>query len=114
MSDEVDPSSREAGEIAPKAVIVGIGASAGGVQALQAFFACLPADTGASYVVIVHLDPKVRSELPNILATRTSMRVSQVGDPETLQPNHVYVIPPDRQLHVTDNMISTAEFDVPR
>jgi two-component system CheB/CheR fusion protein len=42
------------------------------------------------------------------------MRVSQVGDPETLQPNHVYVIPPDRQLHVTDNMISTAEFDVPR
>src|SRR5690242_17202312 len=96
-----------------KIVIVGIGASAGGIQALQSFFAALPPNTGAAYVVVVHLDPQHRSELPLILATRTEMPVVQVGGPEKLQPNHVYVIPPDRNLEVTDEMISAGRFDEP-
>ena len=98
----------------PKPVTVGIGASAGGVQALQAFFSALPQDTGAAFVVVVHLDPQSRSDLPAILATRTGMPVTQVGLPEKLRPNHVYVIPPDRQLRISDHEISAAEFDEPR
>ncbi|MBV9236977.1 MAG: PAS domain-containing protein [Xanthobacteraceae bacterium] len=98
----------------PKPVTVGIGASAGGVQALQAFFGALPQDTGAAFVVVVHLDPQSRSDLPAILATRTAMPVTQVGDPEQLQPNHVYVIPPDRRLRISDHEISTAQFEEPR
>jgi two-component system CheB/CheR fusion protein len=98
----------------PKPTIVGIGASAGGIRALQAFFAALPADTGAAFVVIVHLDPEARSELAAILAGRTSMPVSQVVAAEHLQANHVYVIPPDRRLQLSDHEISTAEFDEPR
>src|SRR5690242_20284952 len=98
----------------PKPVTVGIGASAGGVQALQAFFHALPQDTGAAFVVVVHLDPQSRSDLPAILATRTGMPVTQVGNPEQLQPNHVYVIPPDRRLRISDHEISTAEFEEPR
>lgn len=99
---------------AGKPMIVGIGASAGGIHALQTFFAGLPGNTGAAFVVIVHLDPRVRSELPSILAARTSMPVSQVATTEALQPDHVYVIPPDRQLQLTDDAISTTEFNAPR
>ena len=98
----------------PKPVTVGIGASAGGVQALQAFFDALPQDTGAAFVVVVHLDPQSRSDLPAILAKRTHMPVTQVGIPEQLRPNHVYVIPPDRRLRISDHEISAAEFDEPR
>jgi two-component system CheB/CheR fusion protein len=98
----------------PETIVVGIGASAGGVRALQQLFSELPEKTGAAYVVVVHLDPDMRSEMSNILATRTHMPVLQVGDPVPLQPDHVYVIPPDRRLHITDDEVATAEFDEPR
>jgi len=114
MVDTDEGVAREAQREATKPVIVGIGASAGGIQALQSFFAALPDDTGAAFVVIVHLDPESRSELPSILATRTHMPVTQVAATERLQANHVYVIPPDRRLQLSDHEISTAEFAEPR
>jgi two-component system CheB/CheR fusion protein len=95
-------------------VIVGIGASAGGIQALQAFFEALPEETGAAFVVVVHLDPQSHSDLSSILATRTRMPVVQVAATQELQPDHVYVIPPDRSLHINDHEISAAKFDEPR
>ncbi|PWT88072.1 MAG: chemotaxis protein [Proteobacteria bacterium] len=95
-------------------MVVGIGASAGGVRALQQLFAALPEKTGAAFVVVVHLDPDVRSELSTILGMRTPMPVLQVGNPVPLQPDHVYVIPPDRRLTITDDEIAIAEFDEPR
>jgi two-component system CheB/CheR fusion protein len=104
-------SSEDAEWHDPRPVIVGIGASAGGVQALQVFFEAFPADTGAAVVAIMHLDPAGHSDLSRILATRTVMPVSQVGGPEPLQPNHVYVIPPDRRLVIRDDEIASAEFE---
>src|SRR5690349_2816348 len=98
----------------PKPVVVGIGASAGGVRALQQLFDALPEKTGAAFVVVVHLDPDVRSEMATILGARTHMPVVQVGEPVALQADHVYVIPPDRRLHITNAEIATAEFDEPR
>jgi two-component system, chemotaxis family, CheB/CheR fusion protein len=95
-------------------IIVTIGASAGGVSALQQFFETLPEQTGASFVVIVHLDPDRRSELPQILAGRTRMPVIQVNEAEELQADHVYVIPPDRRVYLIDHQISPAVFDEPR
>src|SRR5207302_8855487 len=95
-------------------VSVGIGASAGGVRALQAFFEALPIDTNAAFVVVVHLDPRSHSELSSILATRTLMPVQQVEASAQLQANHVYVIPPDRRLQITDDQVSAAKFDEPR
>ena len=95
-------------------VIVAIGASAGGVSALQSFFSALPEHTGAAFVVVVHLDPQHRSELPSILATKTRMPVVQVPRRERVQADHVYVIAPDRRLQMVDHEISAFAFDEPR
>jgi two-component system CheB/CheR fusion protein len=95
-------------------VIVTIGASAGGVHALQSFFAALPEHPGAAFVVIVHLDPAHRSEMASIISARTRMPVVQVGTRERLQADHVYVIPPDRRLQLIDHEISAVEFEEPR
>jgi two-component system CheB/CheR fusion protein len=95
-------------------VIVAIGASAGGTQALQSLFAALPADTGAAFVVVVHLDPQHRSEMPAIIATRTRMPVVQIGAHTRVEADHVYVIPPDRRLQLIDHEVCALEFDEPR
>src|SRR5262245_47569169 len=92
-------------------VVVAIGASAGGLRALQAFFAAMPADTGATFVVVVHLDPDRRSELPSLLAARTRMPVIQVTERHKLEANHVYVIPPDRRLEMVDHEIIAFKFE---
>src|SRR4051812_27271333 len=115
MDEASDEARNEEAELGrPKTIVVGIGASAGGVHALQQLFSALPEKTGAAFAVVVHLDPDTRSEMSNILATRTHMPVLQVGEPVALQPDHVYVIPPDRRLEITDDEIGTAEFDEPR
>ena len=93
---------------------VGIGTSAGGVHALQSFFENFPDDVDAAFVVVVHLDPEHQSELASILATRTHMPVAQVTGRVPLEPRRVYVIPPNRQLRVTDQHLALAEFDEPR
>src|SRR5262245_33574323 len=71
----------------------------------------MPADTGAAFVVIVHLDPDRRSELANIISSRTHMPVVQVQHREKIQPNHVYVIPPDRRLEMVDHEVSAVAFE---
>jgi two-component system CheB/CheR fusion protein len=98
----------------PTPVIVAIGASAGGVSALQSFFAEIPVNTGAAFVVVVHLDPKHRSELAHIISAKTNMPVVQVATRERLAANTVYVIPPDRRLELVDHEISAVAFDEPR
>jgi two-component system, chemotaxis family, CheB/CheR fusion protein len=113
--DETDDRAEPAtGREETKPVIVAMGASAGGIHALQGFFSALPVNTGAAYVVVVHLDPEHRSELPNIIAARTRMPVVQIATREQLRADHVYVIPPDRRLQMVDHQVSALEFDEPR
>lgn len=78
--------------------IVGIGASAGGLEALQEFFAHIPAKSGLAFVVVVHLDPVHKSILADLLQKSTRMPVAQIQDGMVVQPNHIYVIPPNREL----------------
>ena len=94
--------------------IVVMGASAGGIKALQTFFDTMPPNTGAAFVVVIHLDPEHHSELPRVIAGRTEMPVVQVEGTIKLECNHIYVIPPDRNLQFVDHEISTAKFDEPR
>ena len=98
----------------PRPPVVGIGASAGGVKAVRELFDALPSDTGAAFVVIMHLDPATPSELPSILASHTGMPVLGVTKKQSLLANHVYVIPPDRELQITESEIAATAFREPR
>src|ERR1700710_547038 len=72
--------------------VVGIGCSAGGLQALLEFFGAVPADSGMAFVVILHLSPDHESSAAAILQRATSMRVTQVTGRIAIEANHVYVI----------------------
>lgn len=78
--------------------IIGIGASAGGLQALEAFFDNMPSENGMAFVIVQHLAPSHESILADLLQRHTAMPVFQVRDGVKVQPNHVYVIPPSQDL----------------
>jgi len=80
--------------------IVGIGASAGGLEALEQFFTNMPNDTGMAFIIIQHLDPNYVGMLPEILQRSTKMIVNQVEDYIEVKPDHVYVIPPNKSLSI--------------
>ncbi|HKK31041.1 MAG TPA: chemotaxis protein CheB, partial [Alphaproteobacteria bacterium] len=90
--------------------ICGIGASAGGVNALRAFFRQVPDDLGLAYVVIVHLAPDHPSAMSEILSGATEMPVRQVEDSPKLEPNCVYVIAPDRELAIEGETVTSRPF----
>ena len=90
--------------------VCAIGASAGGVSALQNLFRQLPADLGLAYVVILHLSPEQPSALSEILSACTRMDVLQVTDSPKLKPNCVFVIPPDRELVIEGDNLSARPF----
>jgi two-component system CheB/CheR fusion protein len=85
--------------------VVGIGASAGGLDALKRFFSKVPVDSGMAYVVIVHLSEEHESVLAEILQGSCAVPVSQVTERQRVEPNHVYVIPPTENLQMLDGEI---------
>lgn len=91
-----------AGKIGPVAsfYVVGLGASAGGLEALRSFFEAVPAESGAAFVVIQHLAPDHRSQMVELLATHTRASVHLIEDGVTIQPDHVYVIPPGKWVKI--------------
>jgi two-component system CheB/CheR fusion protein len=82
--------------------IVGIGASAGGLDPICEFLASVPASSGFAYVVVQHLDPLHKGLLPELLQRVTEMEVQEVEDGMPVRANHVYVIPPNRDLGFED------------
>ncbi|MBK8817234.1 MAG: PAS domain-containing protein [Methylococcaceae bacterium] len=80
--------------------IVGIGASAGGLEALDSFFRVVPWDIGMAFVIVQHLDPTHDSLLSEILQRTTRMPVVEVSDQQQTKPNCVYVIPPNRDMAI--------------
>ncbi len=91
--------------------IVGIGASAGGAQALQTFFEALPDNPDAAFVVIVHLDTASRRQIADFLANRSSMPVVEIDETTRLESNHIYVTSPQGRLIVVDHSISPVPYD---
>ena len=87
-------------------LIAGIGASAGGIQALKEFFENVPADSGVAYVVILHLSPDHESRLAEVLQTTAQIPITQVNERVKVEPNHVYVVPPNQHLGMEDGHIS--------
>jgi two-component system, chemotaxis family, CheB/CheR fusion protein len=86
-------------------LIVGIGASAGGLAAFRSFLNAMPADTGMAFVLVQHLDPHHASMLVELLAPDTAMPVSQAVDGESVVGNHVYVIPPNATLTIEKGVL---------
>jgi two-component system CheB/CheR fusion protein len=87
-------------------MIVGIGASAGGLEAFTQLIAALPPDSGLALVLVQHLAPKQQSALPVLLAPHTTMPVIEVTDGVHIEPNHVYVIPPNMQLELVGDRLA--------
>src|SRR5688572_18488007 len=81
--------------------IVGLGASAGGLDAFTQLLKHLPADTGMGFVLVQHLDPTHDSGLTEILSRATAMRVQEVTDDLRVEPNQVYVIPPNTCMEIS-------------
>jgi two-component system CheB/CheR fusion protein len=98
-------SEAQASRTAKDFLVVGIGASAGGISALNEFFSAMPPDSGMAFVVVLHLSPDYESTLDAILQTHTAMPVVQVKETTKVEPDHVYVIPPNRNLVMVDGTV---------
>jgi two-component system CheB/CheR fusion protein len=85
--------------------IVAIGASAGGVEALTELIGHLPADTGMGFVLVQHLDPTHHSILTELVARKTAMGVAEVSEGMAVEPNRVYVIPPNASMTISDHTL---------
>jgi two-component system CheB/CheR fusion protein len=85
--------------------IVGIGASAGGLEAFEQLLAALPSDSGMAFVLVQHLAPKHESILSELLARATPMPVMEITEGTAVRPNHVYVIPPNADMSILDGVL---------
>jgi two-component system, chemotaxis family, CheB/CheR fusion protein len=85
--------------------IVGIGASAGGLEALEEFFENMPVNNGMAFVVIQHLDPTHAGIMPELLQRITPMKVIQASDRLKVKPNSVYVIPPNKSMSLLNGAL---------
>lgn len=85
--------------------IVGLGASAGGLEALEQFFRHVPAKSGMAFVIVQHLDPTRKGIMPELLQRATGMKVVQVRDRTWVKPDCVYVIPPNKDLSILHGLL---------
>ena len=98
----------------PEFKIAGIGASAGGLTALKALFDRLTPEPGMSFVVVVHLAPDQKSHLAELLQPHAPMPVQQVTETTKLEPNHIYVIPPNFNLDAVDTHLRLSSLETRR
>ncbi len=85
--------------------IVGMGASAGGLEAFERFFQNMPNDSGMGFILVPHLDPTHVSLMPELVQKSTKMNVSQVKDGDKVQPNAVYIVPPNYDLAILNGIL---------
>jgi two-component system CheB/CheR fusion protein len=94
--------------------IIGIGTSAGGLEALEHFLSHVPGNSGMAFVIVQHLDPTRKGIIPELLQRNTGMKVIQVKDRTTVQPNCVYVIPPNKDMSILHGVLHLLEPASPR
>ena len=98
----------------PAHPIVGIGASAGGLEALEQFFLHVPEQSGMAFVVVQHLDPTHPGIMAELLQRFTPMKVAQVRDGTRVRPDHVYVIPPNKDMSILGDTLHLFAPSAPR
>jgi two-component system CheB/CheR fusion protein len=111
-----EPAEPPSGQAEPGFPIVGIGASAGGLAAFEAFFSGMPSDTdpGMAFVLVQHLAPDHKSILSELVKRYTRMQVFEVADGMTVQPNCAYIIPPNRDMAFLNGALQLLEPAAPR
>ncbi|HMG15545.1 MAG TPA: chemotaxis protein CheB, partial [Saprospiraceae bacterium] len=85
--------------------VVGIGASAGGLEAFKRLIKAIPENSGMAYVLVQHLDPKHESLLPELLQKVTKLPVLEISDDIKVVPDHIYVIPSNKMMTATDGIL---------
>ena len=90
-------------------IVIGIGASAGGLEALQQFFSYMPPNSGLSFVVVQHLSPDYKSLMADILGKYTEMSVCQAENHMAVEPDTVYLIPPKKYMTIKDGRLILSE-----
>lgn len=114
MADDTSKKQKKKSQVTKEKLndgflIVGLGASAGGIQALREFFMQVPEDSDIAYVVILHMSPEHESKLAEILQSSSLIPVTQVRERVKVVPNHVYVIPPNQNLAMTDGHLALTD-----
>ncbi|TWT77889.1 Autoinducer 2 sensor kinase/phosphatase LuxQ [Posidoniimonas polymericola] len=97
------PSDQE--QTAPPSLIVGIGASAGGLEAIERFIDRTPPDTGMAFVLVQHLSPDFKSLMDELLSRWTPMPIHQVEDGMRVEANHIYLMPPRKEMAIADGRL---------
>ena len=103
--DQASPTSAPHAQAQPAFAVVGIGASAGGLEAVTQLLQALPADTGMAFVLVQHLDPKHESKLDSILGKSTSMPVHEATHGMKVEPNNIYVIAPNTTMTIANGVL---------
>jgi two-component system CheB/CheR fusion protein len=120
---KLEPKPRKQAPATPEATrptppdafpIVGIGASAGGLEALELFLKHVPQDSGMAFVIVQHLDPTHKGIMVELLQRTTPMPVVQVKDRHKVAPDHVYVIPPNKDMSILHGVLHLLEPAAPR
>jgi two-component system CheB/CheR fusion protein len=106
-----NPKSQEPLKQKQSLPIVGIGASAGGLEAFEQFFTKMPSDSGMAFVLIPHLDPSHASMMTELLRRVTTIQVTEAEDGVKVEPNHVYVIPPNKEMSIFQGVL---QLEVPK
>ena len=118
VSDEQPPNTTvPSGEAQPGTdsfAVVGVGASAGGLEAFTQLLAALPENTGMAFVLVQHLDPHHKSLLVELLRARASIPVLEAEDGAAVRKNCVFVIPPDATLTIKDGILRLVSPAPPR
>ncbi|MAC84308.1 MAG: hypothetical protein CL624_09255 [Arcobacter sp.] len=89
--------------------IVGIGASAGGLEALQSFVKNLPSDSNISYIIAQHLSPTYKSMMVELLRKESKVKILEARDGIIAEANTAYICPPNKNITITDNIMHLSE-----
>jgi len=94
--------------------VVGIGASAGGLEALEEFLSGVPQQTGMAFVIVQHLDPTHKGIMPELLQRATQIKVTQARDFMKVEPDHIYIIPPNKDMSILHGALQLFDLPEPR
>lgn len=110
-SNRVTDLEAKSGKPSAPSIVVGIGASAGGLEALEQVFEGMPAETGMAFVVIQHLSPDFESMMDELLVRKTSMPVLMASDQMVVEPNSIYLIPAKKEMIISDGKLLLKDKD---